>query len=233
MHSSNDKTLTERIEQRRQARTLPRFIAVEGPIGAGKTSLAKRLAMTFGYDLLLEQASDNPFLTRFYQDPARYALQTELFFLFQRADQLRQIQQQDLFAGPRIADFLIDKNRLFARVTLDDDEFELYRNVDDHLTLDAPQPDLVIYLQAPSQVLRQRIGRRGNDFKQGIQSDYLDRLSDAYTEFFHFYDRAPLLIVNAAEIDLVNHDRDYQQLVSELLDIRSGRHYFNPRPLVD
>ena len=186
MHSSNDKTLTERIEQRRQARTLPRFIAVEGPIGAGKTSLAKRLAMTFGYDLLLEQASDNPFLTRFYQDPARYALQTELFFLFQRADQLRQIQQQDLFAGPRIADFLIAKNRLFARVTLDDDEFELYRNVDDHLTLDAPQPDLVIYLQAPSQVLRQRIGRRGNDFEQGIQSDYLDRLSDAYTEFFHF-----------------------------------------------
>ncbi|KZX81011.1 deoxyadenosine kinase, partial [Alcanivorax sp. HI0011] len=185
------------------------------------------------YDLLLEQASDNPFLTRFYQDPARYALQTELFFLFQRADQLRQIQQQDLFAGPRIADFLIDKNRLFARVTLDDDEFELYRNVDDHLTLDAPQPELVIYLQAPSQVLRQRIGRRGNDFEQGIQSDYLDRLSDAYTEFFHFYDRAPLLIVNAAEIDLVNHDRDYQQLVSELLDIRSGRHYFNPRPLVD
>ena len=115
MHSSNEKTITERIEQRRQARTLPRFIAVEGPIGAGKTSLAKRLAMTFGYDLLLEQADDNPFLARFYQDPARYALQTELFFLFQRADQLRQIQQQDLFAGPRIADFLIDKNRLFAR----------------------------------------------------------------------------------------------------------------------
>ena len=104
--------------------------------------------------------------------------------------------------------------------------------MDDHLTLDAPQPDLVIYLQAPAQVLRQRISRRGNDFEQGIQSDYLDRLSNAYTEFFHFYDRAPLLIVNAAEIDLVNHDQDYQQLVSELLDIRSGRIYFNPRPLV-
>jgi len=232
MHSLNEKTLTERIEQRRTAGTLPRFIAVEGPIGAGKTSLAKRLAMTFGYDLLLEQADDNPFLTRFYQDPARYALQTELFFLFQRADQLRQIQQQDLFAGPRIADFLIDKNRLFAQVTLDEDEFELYRNVDDHLTVDAPRPDLVIYLQAPPQVLRQRIGHRGNDFEQGIASDYLDKLSNAYTEFFHFYDRAPLLIVNAAEIDLVNHDRDYQQLISELLDIRSGRHYFNPRPLV-
>ena len=215
MHSLNETTLNERIEQRRRVGSLPRFIAVEGPIGAGKTSLAKRLAMTFGYDLLLEQAEDNPFLTRFYQDPARYALQTELFFLFQRADQLRQIQQQALFAGP-----------------LDEDEFELYRNVDDHLTVDAPQPDLVIYLQAPSPVLRQRITRRGNDFEQRIQGDYLDRLSNAYTEFFHFYDRAPLLIVNAAEIDLVSHDRDYQQLVSELLDIRSGRHYFNPRPLV-
>ncbi len=233
MHSLNEKSLTEKIEQRRQAGNLPRFIAVEGPIGAGKTSLARRLAMTFGYDLLLEQADENPFLTRFYQDPARYALQTELFFLFQRADQLRQIQQQDLFAGPRVADFLIDKNRLFAQVTLDEDEFELYRNVDNHLTLDAPQPDLVIYLQAPPPVLRQRISLRGNDFEQRVEGDYLDKLSNAYTEFFHFYDRGPLLIVNAAEIDLVNHDRDYQQLISELLDIRSGRHYFNPRPLVD
>lgn len=226
-------SLTERIEQRRQEGSLPRFIAVEGPIGSGKTSLAKRLAMTFGYELMLEEAHDNPFLTRFYQDPARYALQTELFFLFQRADQLRQLEQQDLFSQAKIADFLIDKNRLFAQVTLDDEEFELYRNVDTHLTVNAPQPDLVIYLQAPPAVLRQRIGIRGNDFEQHIGSHYLDRLSQAYTEFFHFYDRAPLLIVNAAEIDLVNHDRDYHQLVSELLDIRRGRHYFNPRPLVD
>ncbi|MDX1805368.1 MAG: deoxynucleoside kinase [Alcanivorax sp.] len=225
-------SLNEQIERRRHNGTLPRFIAVEGPIGVGKTSLARRLAMTFGYDLLQEQAEDNPFLSRFYQDPARYALQTELFFLFQRADQLRQLQQQDLFAGARVADFLIDKNRLFAQVTLDEDEFALYRNVDEHLTLDAPQPDLVIYLQAPSTVLRQRIVRRGRGDELGISGNYLDRLSQAYTEFFHFYDRAPLLIVNAADIDLVHHDRDYQQLVSELLDIRSGRHYFNPRPLV-
>lgn len=224
--------LTERINRRRDDNTLPRFIAVEGPIGVGKTTLARRLAESFGFDTLLEQAADNPFLTRFYRDPARYALQTELFFLFQRADQLRQLRQQDLFAGPRVADFLVDKNRLFAEVNLDEDEFELYDNVYQHMLIDAPAPDLVIYLQAPTPVLRQRVLKRGHDFEQRIDPDYLSRLNDAYTRFFHFYDAAPLLIVNATEIDLVNGEADYQQLVSELLDIRTGRHYFNPRPLV-
>lgn len=224
--------LTERINRLRDSDELPRFIAVEGPIGVGKTTLTRRLAETFGFDTLLEQAEDNPFLTRFYQDPARYALQTELFFLFQRADQLRQLRQQDLFAGPRVADFLIDKNRLFAEVNLDEDEFALYDNVYEHMLIDAPAPDLVIYLQAPTPVLRQRVLKRGHGFEQRIDPDYLARLNDAYTRFFHFYDGAPLLIVNAAEIDLVNGEADYQQLVSELLDIRTGRHYFNPRPLV-
>ena len=224
--------LTERINRLRASGDLPRFIAVEGPIGVGKTTLTRRLADTFGFDTLLEQAEDNPFLTRFYQDPARYALQTELFFLFQRADQLRQLRQQDLFTGPKVADFLIDKNRLFAEVNLDEDEFELYDNVYRHMLLDAPAPDLVIYLQAPTGVLRQRVQKRGNDFEQRIDPDYLAHLNDAYTRFFHFYDGAPLLIVNAAEIDLVDGEADYQQLVDELLDIRTGRHYFNPRPLV-
>lgn len=224
--------LTERINRLRDTGDLPGFIAVEGPIGAGKTTLTRRLADTFGCDTLLEEAEDNPFLARFYRDPARYALQTELFFLFQRADQLRQIRQQDLFTGRRVADFLIDKNRLFAEVNLDEDEFELYDNVYQHMVIDAPAPDLVIYLQAPTPVLRQRVLKRGHAFEQRIDPGYLDRLNDAYTRFFHFYDRAPLLIVNAAEIDLVNGDADYQQLVAELLDIRTGRHYFNPRPLV-
>ena len=224
--------LTERINRLRDNGQLPRFIAVEGPIGAGKTTLAQRLADTFGFDTLFERADDNPFLTRFYQDPARFALQTELFFLFQRADQLRELRQQDLFSGPRVADFLVDKNRLFAEVNLDEDEFALYDNVYQHMLIDAPAPDLVIYLQAPTPVLRQRVLKRGNAFEQRIDPDYLDRLNDAYTRFFHFYDRAPLLIVNAAEIDLASGDADYQQLVAELLDIRTGRHYFNPRPLV-
>lgn len=224
--------LTERIEHLRRTSQLPRFIAVEGPIGVGKTTLSQRLAETFGFDTLLERAEDNPFLARFYRDPARYALQTELFFLFQRADQLRQLRQQDLFAGPRVADFLVDKNRLFAEVNLDEDEFALYDNVFRHMLLDAPTPDLVIYLQAPSEVLRQRVQKRGHRIEQRIDPDYLARLNDAYSRFFHFYDAAPLLIVNAAGIDLVNGEADYQQLVGELLDIRTGRHYFNPRPLV-
>lgn len=224
--------LTERIHRLRNAGQLPRFIAVEGPIGVGKTTLARRLADTFGFDTLLEQTEDNPFLTRFYQNPARFALQTELFFLFQRADQLRQLRQQDLFAGPQVADFLVEKNRLFAEVNLDEDEFALYDTVYQHMLIDAPDPDLVIYLQAPSAVLRQRVQRRGHAFEQRIDSGYLEHLNDAYTRFFHYYDSAPLLIVNAAEIDLVNGEADYQHLVSELLDIRTGRHYFNPRPLV-
>jgi len=223
--------LNTKLETLRQRGQLPRFIAVEGAIGVGKTTLTRKLAETFNYQTLLEQAEENPFLSRFYQDPKRYALQTQLFFLFQRAQQLRDYMQESLFENVRVSDFLIDKDKLFAEVTLDDDEFKLYRNVYEHMTFDAPTPDLVIYLQAPSDVLMQRIQRRGIATEQQISSDYLDRLNDAYARFFHFYDAAPLLIVNASDIDIVNRDEDYQQLVDYALDIRSGRHYFNPRPL--
>lgn len=223
--------MNTKLETLRQRGQLPRFIAVEGAIGVGKTTLTRKLAETFNYQTLLEQAEENPFLSRFYQDPKRYALQTQLFFLFQRAQQLRDYMQESLFENVRVSDFLIDKDKLFAEVTLDDDEFKLYRNVYEHMTFDAPTPDLVIYLQAPSDVLMQRIQRRGIATEQQISSDYLDRLNDAYARFFHFYDAAPLLIVNASDIDIVNRDEDYQQLVDYALDIRSGRHYFNPRPL--
>lgn len=223
--------LNERLQTLREAGRLPRFIAVEGPIGVGKTTLARRLAETFNYEVLLEQADDNPFLERFYREPRRYALQTELFFLFQRAEQLRDLKQNSLFEQVRVSDFLIDKNELFAEVTLDEDEFGLYRNVHRHLTLDAPRPDLVIYLQAPTPVLLQRIAKRGLAHERTIDADYLDRLNNAYARFFHFYDDAPLLIINAADIDFAGDDNDYQQLVTYLLDIGKGRHYFNPRPL--
>lgn len=223
--------LNERLQTLREAGRLPRFIAVEGPIGVGKTTLARRLAETFNYEVLLEQADDNPFLERFYREPRRYALQTELFFLFQRAEQLRDLKQNSLFEQVRVSDFLIDKNELFAEVTLDEDEFGLYRNVHRHLTLDAPRPDLVIYLQAPTPVLLQRIAKRGLAHERTIDADYLDRLNNAYARFFHFYDDAPLLIINAADIDFAGNDNDYQQLVTYLLDIGKGRHYFNPRPL--
>ena len=211
-----------------KGRTPPPFIAVEGPIGVGKTTVAKRLAETFNYHTLLEQAEDNPFLRRFYQNPRQSALATQLFFLFQRAQQIQDMRQSDIFEPVRVADFLIEKDPLFARVNLDADEFQLYEKVYQQLTIDAPKPDLVIYLQASTDVLLSRIERRGLDYEQQISREYLERLNEVYSEFFLYYDGAPLLIVNASEIDLVNGDRDYHHLVDYMLDIRSGRHYFNP-----
>lgn len=212
------------------APSAPHYIAVEGPIGVGKTSLSRRLAETFNYDLLLEKAEENPFLERFYQDPRRHALSTQLFFLFQRTQQLQELRQDDMFAPVRVADFLIDKDRLFAEQNLDQDEYTLYLNVYRHLTIDAPQPDLVIYLQAPTETLLERIRKRGIAAEQQIELDYLEKLNAAYTEFFHFYKESPLLIVNSTEIDLVSNDNDYQQLVDYIVSVPGGTHYFNPRP---
>ena len=207
---------------------IPRYIAVEGPIGVGKTTLTKRLASTFNYDTLLEQPEENPFLERFYQDPKGSALPTQLFFLFQRSRQIQSIRQSDMFQQVRVADFLIEKDPLFARVTLDDNEFELYQNVYQQLTIDAPVPDLVIYLQSPIEVLLERIQSRGIAAEQHIQADYLKALNDAYTRFFYYYEDAPLLIVNASDVDFANSDDDYHALVECLLKVKTGRHYYNP-----
>lgn len=208
----------------------PRFIAVEGPIGVGKTSLTKRLAETFNYELLLENAEENPFLDRFYQNPRQHALATQLFFLFQRAQQIAESRQSDLFEPVRVSDFLIDKDRLFAELNLEKDEYDLYHKVYQHLVIDAPKPDLVIYLQAPTEVLLQRIQKRGIPSEQMIESEYLNQLNRAYTEFFHYYSDSKLLIVNSAEIDLVANDEDYEQLVTYVLSLPNGTHYFNPKP---
>ena len=210
------------------SRELPRFIAVEGNIGVGKTTLAKKLAATFNYDTLLELPEDNPFLERFYRDPKSTALPTQLHFLLQRSQQIQALRQDDMFKPVRVADFLIEKDHLFAEVTLDSDELQLYRQVYQHLTLEAPKPDLVIYLQAPLNVLQERIHKRGIAAERSISNDYLATLNDAYTNFFHYYDQAPLLIVNCAEIDIVDEQSDYQQLVEYLLNVKSGRHYYNP-----
>ncbi len=210
---------------------IPRYIAIEGPIGVGKTSLARRLAETFNYDILLEKSEDNPFLDRFYQNPRLHALATQLFFLFQRTQQLQNIRQDDMFEPVRVADFLIEKDRIFAHQNLDKDEYTLYENVYRHLTIDAPEPDLVIYLQAPVDVLFDRIQTRGIESEQLIEKDYLLELIEAYTSFFHYYDKSTLLVVNSAEIDLVNNDHDYQQLVDHIQSIRKGsRHFYNPKP---
>ena len=205
-----------------------RYIVVEGPIGVGKTSLARRLAESFGSELVLEQGEHNPFLERFYRNPRAAAFQTQLYFLFQRSRQLQDLRQHDLFERTRVADYLLEKDRLFARLTLDDEEFALYEQVYSRLSLDAPQPDLVVYLQAPVDVLLARIARRGIAYEQGIERRYLERLAEAYSRFFLQYEAAPVLIVNAAEIDLVGNESDYKGLLAVVRRHGKGRHYYNP-----
>ena len=205
-----------------------RFIVLEGPIGVGKTTLATRLAQTLGAELVLERADENPFLERFYRNPRAGALAAQLHFLFQRAQQLTALQQHDLFAPLRVADYLIDKDRLFARTTLEDEEYQLYEQVYARLAIDAPKPDLVIYLQAPVDVLLARIGRRAIPYEQFIDRRYLERLNDAYARFFHEYDAAPLLIVNAAAIDPIGSEEDYDELLAAIRRMRRGRLYYNP-----
>ncbi|VAW70959.1 Deoxyadenosine kinase @ Deoxyguanosine kinase [hydrothermal vent metagenome] len=208
------------------------FIVVEGPIGVGKTTLAKKLAVSFGSETLLECAAENPFMERFYENPKAAALSTQLFFLLQRARQMQELRQQDMFNPVRIADFLMEKDRIFAELTLDEDELRLYEQVYEQLTFDVPEPDLVIYLQAPVEVLLGRIEHRGIHQERLIESAYLQRLSDAYVEFFYHYTDAPLLIVNATEVDFAHNENDYQQLLERLQTMHSGRHYYNPNPVL-
>lgn len=206
----------------------PRYIAVEGPIGVGKTSLSKRLAESFNYELLLEKSDENPFLDRFYEEPKQHALSTQLFFLLQRAQQLQELRQEDMFQPLHIADWLIDKDRLFAKENLDADEYALYVNVFKHLTVDAPIPNLVIYLQAPTEILIDRIQKRGILAEQFIEREYIENLSAAYTEFFHYYTKSPLLIINTSEINLVSDDKDYQHLVDYIASNPTGTNFLNP-----
>jgi len=205
-----------------------RYIAIEGPIGVGKTSLARRLADSLDGELLLEEPEANPFLERFYRDPRGASLPAQLFFLFQRAQQIEQLRQSDIFAETRISDFLMDKDRLFAEINLDQAELALYDKVAESLDFEPPVPDLVVYLQAPVDTLLFRIARRGIDFEQRIGRRYLERLAEAYARYFHGFDSAPLLIVNAAIIDPVHNDDHFGLLLEQIGRIRSGRHFFNP-----
>ena len=204
-----------------------RYVVVEGPIGAGKTSLTHKLAERLDADTLLENAGDNPFLPRFYQEPKRYALPTQLHFLFDRTRQLRDLAQGDLFRAGTVSDFLVDKDMLFARLNLDDDEFELYQKVYADLAPQAPTPDLVIYLQAPIDVLQERVKRRGVDFERGMDAGYLQRLANSYSEFFHRYEAAPLLIVNTSNLNFAESEADFELLVERVSKMRGPREFFS------
>ena len=204
-----------------------RYLVVEGPIGAGKTSLARRLASRLSAEVVLEQPEENPFLTRFYRDMARYALPTQLFFLFQRARMLEPLAQPDLFARPVIGDFLLDKDPLFARLTLTADELTLYQKIYDALRPRSPAPDAVIYLQASAPTLIERVRRRAKAYERAVTEEYLALLADSYARFFYHYDAAPLLIVNSENLNFVERDADFELLVSRLRGMRTRREFFS------
>jgi deoxyguanosine kinase len=200
---------------------------IEGPIGAGKTSLARRLAARLGGDLILEEPAENPFLPRFYQDMPRYALPTQLFFLFQRARMLEPLAQPDMFGRAVIGDFLLDKDPLFARITLSGDELALYQKIYEALRPQAPIPDLVIYLQAQPATLVERVRRRAAGFERGISDEYLTVLAETYARFFYHYTAAPLLIVNSENLNFVDRERDFELLVGRVLAMKSRREFFS------
>jgi len=212
-------------------REWPGYIVVEGPIGVGKTTLASKLAETLGRELLLESAGENPFLPKFYENPRMAALPTQLHFLFQRARMLESLRQGDLFRAEQVSDFLVQKDELFARATLEPNELELYYQVYNRLALDSPAPDLVIYLQAPVDVLLKRIFARGVAYEKRIDEEYLQRIADAYVEFFYHYTASPLLIVNTMEMNFADSEREYGMLLDRIRGVTVGRHYFNARGL--
>jgi deoxyguanosine kinase len=204
-----------------------RYLVVEGPIGAGKTTLARRLAARLSADLMLEQPAENPFLARFYEDMARYALPVQLFFLFQRSRLLEPLAQPDMFGRAVVSDFLIDKDPLFARITLSADELALYQKIYDALRPQAPAPDLVVYLQASPATLVERVRRRSSGYERGMSEDYLAMLAESYARFFYHYSAAPVLIVNSENLNFVERDRDFELLVSRMRGMKSRREFFS------
>ena len=204
-----------------------RYLVVEGPIGVGKTSLAHAIADRLQADLMLEAPQDNPFLARFYSDMARYALPAQLNFLFQRVDQIRPLTQTDLFRRATVSDFLFDKDPLFARLNLSDDEFALYEKIYSYLKPQVPVPDLVVYLQARTETLVDRVARRGTEMEEGISELYLARLADAYTRYFHQYDQTPVLVVNSERMNFVDNADHVDLLMQQIAAMRGRREFFN------
>ncbi|MFT6408026.1 MAG: deoxyadenosine/deoxycytidine kinase [Arenicella sp.] len=223
-------TYTEPAVELMEIKNMPKNIIIEGPIGVGKSSLSRKLAASLGASLLLEKPAENPFLERFYKSPKRYCLPTQLFFLFQRVQQLADVEIRNLAAVGQVSDFMLAKDPMFAELTLDAEELVIYRQVYQSLCIDARKPDLIIYLQAPVATLQSRIKKRSIKYEQSIDTDYLQRLSDAYSNYFHHYNDSPLLIVNAADINPIDRDDDYQALLQHITQIEAGKHFFNPLP---
>ena len=215
-----------------QQDAMPDYIAVEGPIGVGKTTLANKLASNLNYDILLEMPIENPFLENSYRNPNRSALAAQLFFLFQRVQQLEELKQKSIFEPVRIADFILEKDRLFAEANLNHEEMRLYDKVYEHITIDAPVPDLVIYLQAPVEVLMARIERRGLKFERYLTQEYLTKINDAYSRFFLDYDKSPVLIINAAEIDFESSEEDLEMLITKIMSNPKGKTFINLQPSI-
>jgi deoxyguanosine kinase len=204
------------------------YIVVEGPIGCGKTTLAQKLADRFSTDYLSEKSEENPFLSRFYQDKSRYALQTQLFFMLQRAEQIKALTQRDMYSKPIVADFFLEKDPLFAKINLDPDEYAIYHQIYHDLHLKATKPDLVIYLQSPIDALMNRIHERNVSYEQSISREYIQSLADAYNTFFHNYEGARVLIVNNQKLNILNNDAAFDLLINRISQITSQREFFNP-----
>jgi deoxyadenosine/deoxycytidine kinase len=205
-----------------------RYIVVEGPIGVGKTSLVELIGENFGSRAVLERVTENPFLPRFYQNPKRFAFQAQMFFLLSRYQQQRELSQQDLFSQSTVCDYLFAKDRIFASVNLDDDELALYQQIYELMDQRIPRPDLVIYLQAPTEVLRQRIKFRGRGYEREISREYIEAINEAYNRFFFSYNATPLLIINTAEVDFVRNPEDFQDLVREIQRMKKGVQFYIP-----
>jgi len=204
------------------------YIVIEGPIGCGKTTLAKKLSERFAVDFLSEKAEENPFLPRFYQDMPRYALPTQLFFLFQRAKQIESLSQRDMFAKPTVADFFLEKDPLFAKLNLNEEEYALYHQIYQHLELKVAKPDLVIYLQSSIDALMLRIQRRNVNYEQGVSPEYIRRLAETYNHFFHHYQSTRVLIVNNEKLNILDNDNAFELLIDRIGEIKSQREFFNP-----
>ncbi len=207
------------------------YIVVEGPIGSGKSTLAKILANRFSVNFLNEKAEKNPFLPKFYEDMKRYALSTQLFFLFQRADQIQKISQKDMFKESTIADFFLEKDPIFAKINLDEEEFNLYHQIFSHLQLKVPKPDLVIYIQTSVETLKKRIKERNIDFEINISTAYLEAVAESYSQFFHSYNHSPVLILNNENLNILNDKNAIDLLIEKIINIKSNREFFNPQLL--